>query len=450
LSRGRRTEESIVTPDEFTSYLRDLPVEFVDLRWADLLGGWRQRTITARECAPEQFKAGFPVTLAGGRRITLVPDVATAYLDAFAQHTTAAVLCHVHDTHSSAAADDARAVARRAAALVGDNSALKGLELACHLEFFVFDEASFGQSTNAAHYLVDSREGVWRRGRTTPDNLGLEVPRGGGQAYQPPYDSLYNLRGEMAAALTSAGIRVAGHEHGPATGGHAAITLGPAPLLQAADNLLTAKYVIRSVAARHGKAATFMPKPLFGEHGSGLTIRLQFAAGEDPAAVNRWAAGGLLRHARSLVALTCPTVNSYRRLVPNTPAPLHVAWSRSEPQSAIRLAENGVVEFRAADPACHPHLAFSAVALAALQGIVGRIAPGDEYVAGGRAPRPELLPTSLGAALGVLAAEQEFLVSSGVFSTDLLTRWITHKLEHEVQPLHERPHPYEFCLYFDA
>jgi glutamine synthetase len=343
-------------------------------------------------------------------------------------------------------------VARRAAARIDDNPVVQSLELACRLEFFIFDEASFEQRINGAHYVVDSREGVWRRGRTTADNLGLELPRGGGQNQQPPYDSLYNLRSEMVAALTSAGIRVAGHEHGPATGGHAAITLGPAPLLQAADNLLTAKYAIRSVAARHGKAATFMPKPLFGEHGSGLTIRLHahLPDGDDAAAVTRWAAGGLLRHARSLIALTCPTVNSYRRLVPNAQAPLYVAWSRVEPQAAVHLAEGEWTEFRAADPACHPHLALSAVALAALQGIVGRITPGDEYVGGGRAPRPELLPTSLGAALGVLAAEQEFLVSSGVFSTDLLTRWITHKLEHEVQPLHERPHPYEFCLYFDA
>ena len=314
------------------------------------------------------------------------------------------------------------------------------------MQFFVFDQVCYEQSMNAAHYRVDSREGVWRRGQDHADNLGTQLRAGEAARPLPPADSLHNLRSEMVAALTACGVACRAHQHGAATGGQMQITLAPAPLVQFADRVTIAKYVMRNVAARHGKVATFMPQPLHGECGSGLPVRLSLWKGEEPhlpgaaggsIEIGRSAVGGWQHHAASLLALVCPTTNSYKRLFAGADSSWQPTCSRSDAQAPTEW-----IEWRAPDPSCNPYVAGSALLLAALDGI-------QAGPAAGATPAPGL-PTSLEGALLALEADHQYLLREGVFSEEVLREWVRHKLEHDVRPLRACPHPYEFCLYFDV
>jgi glutamine synthetase len=334
-------------------------------------------------------------------------------------------------------------VARRASVHLRKLAAVRGLTFAPQLEFFIFDQACYEQGLNHARYRVDSREGAWRRGQDEPDNVGYQVPPRGGLHALPPADSLHNTRCEIVQLLEQSGIEVESHHHGPATGGQAAIRLRSAPLLETADRILLAKYIVRNAAARHGKTATFMPQPLFGDCGSGMPTVLGFAKGDLAEA----AEGGVRRRLASLLALCCPTTNSFRRLAAmqqdsdvGDRAPVRVL-------AADATAARMLVE--AIDGTCNPYLALSALALAAAQSTpkkAARSSTAKERRADGNATH---VPRSLGAALDALESDHEFLVEGSAFDADALRAWIQWKRLREVEAVEAHPHPYEFCLYFD-
>lgn len=456
-----------MTAEQVLALARDNAVEFVDLRFTTLLGRSLHVTLPLAEWTPERLAAGFRfggASETGPRR--LLPAFETAFIDPFCQHPTLAVICDVRDpANGQDAWDDPRAVARRTAAYLTSTKLADEARFAVDVQFFVFDQVCYEQTMNAARYQVDAREGVWRRGRDTADNLGTQLRAGEGASPLPPADSLHNLRSEMVAALAACGIPCSAHQHGPATGGQAQLSLGPAPLVRLADQLMTCKYVVRNVAARHGKVATFMPQPLFGEHGSGLPVRLSLwkngqellcgAAHSELSETGRHAVGGWLRHAASLLALTCPTTNSFRRLIPGFDAPTHLGYARDQRTALVNTPAAGDdpqragVEFRAADASSNPYLAFAALTLAALDGVAIHGDPGpslDQCPAGSPAER---LPAGLEDALAGLATDQAYLLKGDAFSGNLLRWWIDTKRHAELEELRARPHPYEFCMYFD-
>lgn len=419
-------------------------VEFVDLRFTDLLGVGRHVTLHVEQFSKDGLDAGFPMDLeccAGPRR--LVPVPATAHLDPFAQHPTLALICDVRTAAGDEDADDdPRAIARRAAALeLADQ-----IQLAADVELFVFDQACFDQGLHAARYQVDSREGPWRRGWDDADNLGTQIARGDGAGRLPPADSLHHLRAELALALKECGVGCRGHQRGPATAGQIRLSLAPAPLLTVADHVMTCKYVARNIAARHGKVATFMPQPLFGERGSGMTLAIR-VHGHD-GHTRRHVAGGLLAHLDSLMALTCQTTNSYRRLAPENGGP----WLRAVGTSGSAVVRDNAdaLSFRAIDSCCNPYLAFAAVLAAGVDGVARRIEPGswpDADAGAGEARSP--VPATLAEALAALRADHAYLLHADIFRTDMLMAWIERKWSREVEVFRARPHPHEFSLYFD-
>lgn len=462
-----------MTIAEFLAAAESQQVELVDLRYTLFPGVRSHRTVALRELRREwgPDRSGVAGPLLRDERRLLAPVSDTAFVDPFCQYPTLALTCDVNDALTGTSdPDDFRAVARRAQAHLLSSGVADRADFAPRLEFFVFDQAFYDQSANAARYLVDSREGAWRRGRDEPDNLGLQPRVGAAADSRPPADSLHNLRSEMLAVLSSCGVRVAGHRHAAATGGQTAIELLPMPLLEAADALMTAKYVVCNVAARHGKVVTFMPKPVFGDEGSGLPTRLSLwresqavFPGRTPSGLSdcgRWAVGGLLAHTPGLLAFTCPTTNSFKRLVPGFQAPTRRAWAHQDPRAIVRgplvEAERGAdwLDFRAPDPACDAYLAYSAILLAMLDGIEHRREPGDPLDAGGLATDTAVgaaeLPATLDEALRAVEGDHDYLLKGGVFTGDFIRRWVAHKQEHEVRSVQQRPHPYEFCLYFDA
>lgn len=458
--------------DEFFTAAAAQQVELVDLRYTLFPGVRRHRTVVLGELkqdgGPGRAADASTLLRDGRRLLSPVPD--TAFLDPFCQHPTFAVTCDVNDTLTGRPdPDDLRAVTRRAHSHLQSTGVADRANFAPRVEFFVFDQALYDQSINTARYFVDSREGAWRRGRDEPDNLGLQPRPGAAAGLLPPADSLHNLRGEMLAALTACGVRVGGHERATATGGQAAIELRPASLPAAADALTTTKYIVRSVAARHGKVVTFMPKPLFGDHGSGMPTRLALWRNDRPlfpersptglSDVGRWAMGGLLTHMPSLLAFVGPTTNSYKRLVPDSGAPTRCAWSHDDMTAAVRaplIDPNCAADWldvRTPDPSCDAYLAYSAILMAALDGIAHHRDPGAAIDVPAQASTPvsrPILPGSLDEALKALETDHAYLLAGGVFTTDLIQRWVTHKWENEVRPVQRRPHPYEFGLYFDV
>lgn len=458
--------------DEFFAVAAAQQVEVVDLRYTLFPGVRRHRTVVLSElkqdCGPGRAASASTLLRDGRRLLSPVPD--TAFLDPFCQHPTLVTTCDVNDALTGRPdPDDLRAVARRAQSHLQSTGLADRADFAPVLDFFVFDQALCEQSANAARYFVDSREGAWRRGRDDPDNLGLQPRPGAAAGLLPPADSLHNLRGEMLAALSACGVRVGGHQRATATGGQAALELRPAPLPAAADALTTAKYIVRSVAARHGKVVTFMPKPLFGDEGSGMPTRVALWRDGRPlfperspaglSDLGRWAMGGLLTHMPSLLAFVCPTTNSYKRLVPDSDAPTRCAWSHNHVSAAVRaplIASDLAADWldvRTPDPSCDAYLAYSVVLMAALDGIARHLEPGAAIDGLAQASTPAAgpaLPGSLEEALKALETDHAYLLEGGVFTTDLVERWVTHKWENEVRPVQRRPHPYEFCLYFDA
>jgi len=469
-----------MTTAQLLKLCKDKQVKFLDLRFMDFPGLWQHLTVPVSEANNHSLEHGFGFdgsSIRGWQAINesdmlLVPVLESAHLDPFLQHTTMTLICDVRDPITKREySRDPRSIARRAVAYLEKSKIADRAVFGPELEFFVFDHVWYEQGTNFAKYHVGSNEGVWTRGDESESNKGHKIRQKEGYFPCPPMDQMQNLRSDIAQALIDMGVPVEAHHHEVATGGQCEIDMQYQELLRMADSVMMYKYVVKNVAARHGKTATFMPKPLFQDNGSGMHVHFSLWKGETPLfAGNRYAGlsetglfaiGGILKHARALCALCNPTTNSYKRLVPGYEAPVNLVYSSRNRSAAIRIpmySENPKtkrIEFRCPDSACNPYLAFSAITMAAIDGIRNKIDPGpavdrnlyelsdDEF------DKVASTPASLEEALDALSEDHEFLMEGGVFSPDVIHYWIKYKKENEVDALRQRPHPYEFCMYYD-
>jgi glutamine synthetase len=458
-------------------------IQFVDLRFMDFPGLWQHTSVPVEELTEASFSAvsgGFGFdgsSIRGWQAINeadmlLVPVAPTARIDPFMSHPTLSIICDVRDPITKKEySRDPRSIARKAAAYLQKSRIADNALFGPEMEFFVFDRAFYDQSTNYAKYYVGSAEGIWNRGDESPTNRGNQLRLKEGYFPTPPMDSLHNLRSEMVQVLHDMGIPTEAHHHEVATGGQCEIDIRAQDLVTAADSMMMYKYVVKNVAHRHGKVATFMPKPLFEDNGSGMHVHFSlWKEGKNLFAGNKyaglsdlglWAIGGILRHARALCALCNPTTNSYKRLVPGYEAPVNLVYSSRNRSAAIRIPmyserpETKRLEFRCPDSSCNPYLALSAICMAAIDGIENRIDPGDPIdrdlnkLSADEFDRIGSAPASLEEALSILESDHDFLLKGDVFTPDVIHYWIKYKRENEIDAIRIRPHPWEFCMYFD-
>ena len=457
---------------------------FLDCRFMDFPGRWQHATYPVSQLSAANIAEGFGFDGSLLQQwqdvnegdMVLLPDPRTARADPFAAAPSLSVICDLKDpvtrkTYSR----DPRSIARKAEAHLRETGVADAAWFAPEVEFYVFDGVRFDQRMNTAYYAVDSPEGIWGSGRDSggrrsdaqPEPGGFRIRPREGAFPLPPHDTLHDLRAEMVSLLEAMRIGVKCHHHEAATGGQCEIDLLHDGLLEMADKMLFLKQVVRQAAARSGRTATFMPKPLFDENGSGLHTHFSLWKDDQPLfAGNRYAGmsqaglhalGGILRHTPALLAFTNPTTNSYKRFTPGNEAPTFKMYASRNRDAAVRIPVYGSnpatrrLELRCPDPSANPYLAFAAITMAAIDGIQNQIDPGDPIDApppGNEGLVP--LPASLGAALDALEADHGFLTAGDVFPQPVIDRWIHDKREREILPLDRRPHPYEFSLYYDA
>ena len=454
--------------------------KMVDVKFVDTFGTWQHFSCPIGEIGEEVFEEGLGFdgsSIRGWKSIEAsdmlaMPDPATAFMDPFCQIPTLSLTATIAETGTHEAyARDPRGIAQRAERyLIGTgvaDSAFMGPEA----EFFIFDNVQFDHKPNGTFYTVDSEEAIWNTGRDEMPNLGNKIRHKEGYFPVAPLDTQQDIRTEMCLIMEQLGVRIERQHHEVATAGQAEIDYRFDTLVRAADSMMVYKYVIKNVARRHGKTVTFMPKPLFGDNGSGMHTHQSLwkkgkplFAGNDYAGLSPMALnyiGGLLKHARALCAICNPTTNSYKRLVPGYEAPVNLAYSSRNRSAAIRIptySENPKakrIEYRPPDPAANPYVAFAAMLMAGMDGIQNKIDPGEPLDKNIYELPPEELKRvpnvagSLGEALDCLEDDHEFLLKGDVFTQDFLEMWISHKRK-EHDALRLRPHPYEFFLYYDV
>lgn len=469
-----------LTPQAVLKLADDRKIQFIDLRFMDFPGLWQHTSFPISELSLESFDHGFGFdgsSIRGWQAINesdmlLIPVAHTAKLDPFLQHPTLTMICDVRDPITKKEySRDPRSIARKCIEYMKKAKIADSAQFGPELEFFIFDHAWYDQGTNYAKYYVGSDEGQWTRGDESENNRGHKLRIKEGHFPCPPMDTLQNIRSEMVQTLVDLGIPVEAHHHEVATGGQCEIDMRYQDLLTMADNVMMYKYVVKNVAHRHGKTVTFMPKPLYQDNGSGMHVHFSLWKGNTPLfAGNRYAGlseiglfaiGGILKHARALCALCNPTTNSYKRLVPGYEAPVNLVYSSRNRSAAIRIpmySENPKtkrIEFRCPDSSCNPYLAFSAITMAAIDGIRNKIHPGEPLdknlyeLSIGEFEQITATPGSLEEALDALSQDHEFLLEGGVFTPDVIHYWIKYKRDNEVDAIRTRPHPYEFCMYYD-
>lgn len=478
-----------MTPKEVLALCREKEIQAVDLRFMDFPGTQKHFTIPVKALTAASFEEGFGFdgsSIRGWQAINesdmlVVPQADTAMVDPFLERTLS-LTCNIQDPITREDyAKDPRNVARKAEAYMKSTGFADKAMFGPEAEFFVFDDVWFDTNEHESYYHVDSAEGQWNRGKPNGlpaggsggirSNAGYKIRYKEGYFPTPPADTLQDLRTEIMLKLVECGIEVEGQHHEVATAGQCEVDMRYGPLVQTADNMLRYKYVVKNVAARHGKSATFMPKPLWNDAGSGMHLHLSFWKNGDPlfagsgygglSEMALWAMGGILKHAPAVMAFCCPTTNSYKRLVPGFEAPINLTYSYRNRSAAIRIPvhsphpQNKRFEFRCPDSSSNPYLAMAAMLMAALDGIRNRTDPGppldkDIYDLG-----PDELkdvpkvPRSLEESLTALRRDHEFLLRGDVFTEDVIDTWIWYKTAHEVEAIRQRPHPYEFALYYD-
>lgn len=466
--------------EEIFSKIKNGEIEQIDLRFMDMPGLWQHFTIPAEQFKESAFEEGIGFdgsSIRGWRAIhesdmIVIPDVESAFYDPFSHQRTLVLICNVFDPVTKERYNrDPRNIAFRAQQFLKSTSIADEAYFGCEAEFFVFDDIKCGQETNKGFYYLDSSEGQWNSGKDENPNLGYKVRYKEGYFPVPPTDSLFNIRAEMVRLMKEVGLIVEAHHHEVASGGQCEIDIKYDTLVKTADNLLKFKYVVKNTAMRFGKTATFMPKPLFGDNGSGMHTHQSLWKSGEPlfpgslygglSELALFYIGGLLKHSKALSAIIAPTTNSYKRLMPGYEAPVNLAYSRRNRSASIRIpmyTENPKakrVEYRPPDPSCNPYLALAAQLMAGIDGILNRIDPGeplDKDLYG--LPPEELkdiptMPATLKEALDELEKDNEFLLRGNVFTEDFLSAWITYKRHREVEEIAMRPHPYEFVLYYD-
>jgi glutamine synthetase len=468
--------------DEVLKYIRDEDVKFVDVRFCDLPGVMQHFNVPAQSVDADFFVNGQMFdgsSIRGFQAINesdmkLIPDLHTAYVDPFRVEKTLNLTFSIVDPYTDEPySRDPRQVARKAEAYLKSTGIADTAFFAPEAEFYIFDDVRFETKQNEGYYHIDSIEGAWNTGRIEEGgNRGYKTRYKGGYFPVPPVDHYADLRDEISLELDRLGLAVERAHHEVGTAGQAEINYRFDTLLSSADKVQVFKYIVKNVAWTNGKTATFMPKPLFGDNGSGMHCHQSLWKDGEPlfydergygglSDIARWYIGGLLHHAPSLLAFTNPTVNSYHRLVPGFEAPVNLVYSARNRSACVRIPVTGSnpkakrIEFRVPDPSSNPYLAFSAQLLAGLDGIKNRIeplAPVDkdlyELPPEEHAAIPQV-PGSLGQVLDALEADHSYLSEGGVFTEDLIETWIDYKRTQEILPITLRPHPHEFELYYD-
>jgi glutamine synthetase len=461
-------------------FAKNQGAKILDLRFMDFPGLWQHLSVPISELSEELFADGHGFdgsSIRGWQAINasdmlIIPDPVSARIDPFLKDPTLVMICDVVDpvTRENYSRDP-RNIAKKAEAFLKATGIADVAYFGPEAEFFVFDDIRFDSTENSCYYFVDSTEGQWNTGRTEGPNLGYKPRYKEGYFPVPPMDSQQDIRSEMVLLMEEVGIQVETHHHEVATAGQAEIDMRFDSLVNMADKLQWYKYIIKQVARRHNQTATFMPKPLFNDNGSGMHTHQSLWKGGQPlfagdgySGVSQTCLhyiGGILKHAPALCAFVAPTTNSYKRLVPGFEAPVNLAYSSRNRSAAVRIPMYSPspkakrIEVRFPDPACNAYLAFAAMLMAGLDGIENRIDPGEPLDKDIYALSPAELskvpsvPGSLDGALNALESDHEFLTKGDVFTQDVIETWLEYKRGREIDPVRLRPHPYEFKLYFD-
>jgi glutamine synthetase len=468
------------TPKSVLELAKKQGAKMIDVKFVDTFGTWQHFSLPISELTEEAFADGYGFdgsSIRGWKSIEAsdmlaMPDPDTAFIDPFCAVPTLSLTCTIAETGTKEAyTRDPRGIAGRAEKYLKSTGLADAAVFGPEAEFFIFDNVQFDAKCNGTFYSVDSEEAIWNSGREEAPNLGYKIRHKEGYFPVAPHDTQQDIRTEMCLVMEELGIKIERQHHEVATGGQAEIDFRFDTLVRTADNMMLYKYVIKNVARRHGKTVCLMPKPLFGDNGSGMHTHQSLwkggrplFAGKEYAGLSQMALyyiGGILKHAKALCAICSPTTNSFKRLVPGYEAPVNLAYSARNRSAAIRIptySENPKtrrIEYRPPDPAANPYLCFAALLLAGLDGVLNKIEPGEPMDKNMYELPPEDLkkipqvPSSLGEALDLLEKDHAFLLKGDVFTADFLEMWVAAKRK-EVDALRLRPHPYEFHLYYDV
>ncbi|KAF3885974.1 MULTISPECIES: type I glutamate--ammonia ligase [Nostocales] len=471
----------MTTPQEVLKMIQDNNIQMIDLKFIDMPGIWQHLTLYQNQIDETSFTDGVPFdgsSIRGWKAINesdmaMVLDANTAWIDPFMQEPTLSVICSIKEPRTGEWYSRCpRVIAQKAVDYLVKTGLGDTAFFGPEAEFFIFDDVRFDQNQHSGYYYVDSVEGRWNSGKDEGPNLGYKPRYKEGYFPVAPTDTSQDMRTEMLLTMAKCGVPIEKHHHEVATGGQCELGFRFGKLIEAADWLLTYKYVIKNVARKYGKTVTFMPKPVFQDNGSGMHTHQSIwkdgqplFAGDQYAGLSEMALhyiGGILKHAPALLAITNPTTNSYKRLVPGYEAPVNLAYSQGNRSASIRIPLSGSnpkakrLEFRCPDATSNPYLAFAAMLCAGIDGIKNKIDPGQPLDKNIYELSPEELaqvpstPGSLELALEALENDHAFLTEPGVFTEDFIQTWISYKLDNEVNPMRLRPHPYEFSLYYDV
>jgi glutamine synthetase len=470
---------TMTTPKEVLDFAARNEVRQFDLRFTDLPGMQHHVSYPISQLDEEAFESGFGFdgsSIRGWAAINesdmlLIPDPRTAMIDPFNETRTLAMTCTVKDPITRQDYErDPRHIAAKAENYLKNSGIADTAFFGAEAEFFIFDNIRFDQNQHSGFYFIDAEEGRWNTGREG-HNQGYRPRYKEGYFPLPPIDHYQDLRAEMVETMVNCGLHIECHHHEVATGGQCEIDQRYDTLIKSADNMMLFKYIVKNVAYQYGKSVTFMPKPIFGDNGNGMHVHQSLwkdgkplFAGDLYAGLSQmalWYIGGLLKHARALSAIIAPTTNSYKRLVPGYEAPVNLAYSRRNRSAAVRIPMYSAapkakrIEFRPPDPAANPYLAFAAMLLAGLDGIIHKVEPGDPLDKDIYDLEPEemrrvpSMPISLDDALNCLEEDHDFLLKGDVFTEELIETYINYKRRNEAEQVRLRPHPWEFALYYD-
>ncbi|MUG91573.1 type I glutamate--ammonia ligase [Scytonema sp. UIC 10036] len=471
----------MTTPQEVLKMIQDNNIQMIDLKFIDMPGIWQHLTLYQNQIDETSFTDGVPFdgsSIRGWKAINesdmaMVLDPNTAWIDPFMQEPTLSVICSIKEPRTGEWYSRCpRVIAQKAVDYLVKTGLGDTAFFGPEAEFFIFDDVRFDQNQHSGYYYVDSVEGRWNSGKDEGPNLGYKPRYKEGYFPVAPTDTSQDMRTEMLLTMAKCGVPIEKHHHEVATGGQCELGFRFGKMIEAADWLLIYKYVIKNVARKYGKTVTFMPKPVFQDNGSGMHTHQSIwkdgqplFAGDKYAGLSEMALhyiGGILKHAPALLAITNPTTNSYKRLVPGYEAPVNLAYSQGNRSASIRIPLSGTnpkakrLEFRCPDATSNPYLAFAAMLCAGIDGIKNKIDPGQPLDKNIYELSPEELaqvpstPGSLELALEALENDHAFLTEPGVFTEDFIQTWISYKLDNDVNPMRLRPHPYEFSLYYDV
>ena len=472
-------------PKDVVKLIEKNDIKIVDFKFNDLPGLWQHFSIPSEDLLDADggiWKEGIGFdgsSIRGFKKIhesdmILMPDATTAFIDPVSQIPTISIICDVYDPITREPySRDPRYIARKAAEYLKSTKIADTSYWGPEAEFFLFNDIRFDQTENSGYYYIDSNEGEWNTGRDEKPNLGYKPRYKEGYFPVPPHDTLQDIRSELMLTLRKVGVPVEVHHHEVATAGQCEIDIRYGTLVKMCDHLLLYKYVIKNVARKYNMTATFMPKPIFKDNGSGMHVHQSlwkdsknlfydkkgYALLSDTA---KYYIGGLLKHAHAILAFAAPTTNSYKRLVPGYEAPVNLVYSKRNRSAAVRIPmystseKSKRIEFRPPDPSCNAYLALSAMLMAGIDGIKNKIDPGEPIdkniyeLPENEAKKIKTVPRSLEQALEALDKDRKFLVEGGVFTDDVIDTWIEYKHAVEIDSIRLRPHPYEFHLYYDV